>query len=361
MPEFRWVSGSADVTVTVGSHGTVCGHTPSKNSILLESFAGSNCTNGSDIRTTLVHEFGHVLGFSSSWHQNDLPSADCAMHLPVDSTINGQPCAQEVEFLFAVYGFSNVAYPTMWGRPAVTGVQLARTVMTLEVGAAQPDSVTGVRVDYPDVEPQVLAPSSASYQWNLAPDGIASISSETGRVSTITGMQPGSTTVRVTVSGTSVPDAYVGALARLMGQGISVTVNSGPAPPPAGTYFRVSDITGPPVPITEAGVEGLHAVVEDPYSEFFQVKWDISYSNGSHAAIHTDYYPSPNYALPVPAGSYKITVTATARSEGHYKSHTSYFPVCTGSGGGGGGLPLRMALPDSLGGPVVGPDAVGGC
>jgi hypothetical protein len=259
-----------------------------------------------------------------------------------------------VEFIFAGYGLTTVDPSNIWNQTVVTRLSLAVHSVTVEQDHSVSDSVTSITVDPPGASPATASATQATYSWVSKDQQIAAVMGN-GRIASISGVGPGTTYVRVTATGTSVSNGVVGTVVKRLGDSVKVVV---PAPPPAGTNFRVSDITGPPVPITEAGIESLHAVVEDPYNEFFQVKWDIYYSNGSHAAVHSDYYPSPNYTLQVPAGSYKITVTATARSEGHYKSHTAYFPVCTGSGGGDGDL-LRAQLPDSQ--PDAGTDAVGGC
>jgi hypothetical protein len=309
------------------------------------------------IYAVLVHELSEVLGLDEDFEKVSSP-ADCSIHISGLTSLNSTPCAQEVEFIFAGYGLTTVDPSNIWNQTVVTRLSIAAHDITVEQGAFASNSVNSITVDPPGTPPASASASLATYTWTAATPGIVTLSPGSGgRTVVIGGFAPGTTYVRVTATGTSVSNGIVGTVVKRLGDSVRVVV---PAPPPAGTNFRVSDITGPPVPITEAGSEGLHAVVEDPYNEFYQVKWDISYSNGSHAAVHSDYYPSPNYTLQVPAGSYKITVTATARSEGHFKSHTSYFPVCTGSGGGGGGGDLlRAQLPDSQ--PGAGTDAVGGC
>jgi hypothetical protein len=329
------------------------------------------------IYDVLVHELSEVLGLDEDFEKYSSP-ADCSVHISGLTSLNSTPCAQEVEYIFAGYGLTTVDPSNIWNQTVVTGVSLATNELTVEVGSPRTDSVLSIRTDAPGMPPTTTSAQQASYHWISRNPLVASVPAS-GRVVSITATGPGATYVQAVASATSITNGVVGTVAKRLGDSVKVTV---PAPPPAGTNFRVSDITGPPVPITQAGAASLHAVVEDPFNEYFQVKWDISYSNGSHEPVHSDYYPSPGYTLPVPAGSYRITVTATARSEGQVRSHTSYFPVCTGSGGGGGGGGkggplLRAPLPDSLvrqlpdsstghtpagpGNGGAGTDAVGGC
>lgn len=95
------------------------------------------------------------------------------------------------------------------------------------------------------------------------------------------------------------------------------------------------------------------------------LRWQVSYSNGVIGNVDTGYQSGPSYQLRVPAGSYRITVTVTPRSNSLNGSRRlEYFPVRTGSGddggagggGKGGGDLLRAGT-----GPVVTPDAVTGC
>jgi hypothetical protein len=359
IPEIVYRESSPAIKVSYehsNGNNTWCAFNGPTDSILLE---GMDCEGQlfGDVSALITHEFAEILGLDEDFEVTG-SAADCTVHISGLTSLNSRPCAQEVEFIFAGYGLTTVDPSNIWDQTVVTRLSIAAHDLTVEQNASASNSVTSITVDPPGTAPVTASASQATYSWTAVTSGIVTLSpAPGGRTVTIGGFAPGTTYVRVTVAGTSVSNGVVGTVVKRLGDSVKVVV---PAPPPTGTNFRVSDITGPPVPITEAGIEGLHAVVEDPYNEYYQVKWDISYSNGSHAAVHSDYYPSPNYTLQVPAGSYKITVTATARSEGHFKSHTSYFPVCTGSGGGGGGGDLlRAQLPDSQ--PDAGTDAVGGC
>jgi hypothetical protein len=382
IPEIAYQPTSPAIAVSYlhpNGQNTWCAFNDHTSYIHLE---GSDCENQrfDNVTALITHEFAEVLGLNDRLEDDALSPADCTIRIQGLTTLNSRPCAQEVEYIFAGYGLTTVDPSNIWNQTVVTGVSLATNALTVEQEHAVTDSVYSIRVDPPGTPPTDLSASQATYNWTATSPNIVLIGkSSGGRIATITGVGPGSTYIRVTAASTSISNGVIGTVARRLGDSVKVTV---PTPPPAGTNFRVSDITGPPVPITQAGAASLHAVVEDPFNEYFQVKWDISYSNGSHEPVHSDYYPSPGYTLPVPAGSYRITVTATARSEGQVRSHTSYFPVCTGSGGGGGGGGkggplLRAPLPDSLvrqlpdsstghtpagpGNGGAGTDAVGGC
>jgi hypothetical protein len=334
-------------------NNTWCAFNNPTSSILLE---GMDCEGQrfGDVPALITHEFAEVLGLDEDFEKTG-SAADCTVHIFGLTSLNARPCAQEVEFIFAGYGLTTVDPSNIWDQTVVTGVSIAFHDLTVEVGSPKVDSVSALWIDAPDVPPSTASTQLAGYHWVSRNPLVASVP-PSGRVVSVTATGPGTTYIQAVVSSTTVSNGVVGTVAKRLGDSVHVVV---PTPPPAGAHFRVSDITGPPVPITSAGGEELHAVVEDPYSPDYTVGWYITYSNGSHATISSPYTSSSNYWLPVPAGSYRITVTATAHSLTHYVSHTSYFPVCTGSGGGGGGDLLRTPLPNSL--PGAGTDAVGGC
>ena len=344
---------------SASADGLYCGtNDPTSSIVLYGQDAQCQSQRLGGAYAVLVHELGEVLGLSDGFEGGTatLGALDCTIRTKDITSLNSTPCAQEVEYIFAGYGLTTIDINNIWNQTIVKSLRVSTDSISVEVGQSSSNSVASITVDPPGTPATSASVTQATFNWISRNTSIATVSPASGgRTASIHGISAGTTYIRAVATGTTVSNWAVGTVARLLGDSVKVVV---PPPPPAGTNFRVSDITGPPVPITEAGVEGLHAVVLDPYNQYFQVKWDIYYSNGSHAAVHSDYYPSPNYTLQVPAGSYKITVTATARSEGHYKSHTSYFPVCTGSGGGGGDL-LRAQLPDSQ--PDAGTDAVGGC
>lgn len=369
VPHLFYRSSSPNILVNRASTSLdqrYCGINAPTSSVILYGL-DSQCQSQrlGDAYAVLVHELGEVLGLSDGLEGGmaTLGALDCTIRTKNVTSLNSTPCAQEVEYIFAGYGLTTVDVNNIWNQTVVTGLQLATHDLTVDVNQSKPDSVTLITVDPPGTSPTTASATQATYSW-VSRDGTIATAfpSAGGRVASIKALKAGTTYVSVVATGTSVTNGVVGTVVKRLGDSVKVVV---PASPPAGTNFRVSDITGPPVPITEAGSEALHAVVEDPYSPDFEVGWYITYSNGSHATISSPYTSSSNYSLPVPAGSYRITVTATARSLGHSQSHTSYFPVCTGSGGGGGEPLLRAPLPDSLNGVGgnggAGTDAVGGC
>ena len=92
-----------------------------------------------------------------------------------------------------------------------------------------------------------------------------------------------------------------------------------------------ANIAGPATPIKKAGTYTLTATVSNGVPPF-GIKWEITYSNGSHANVTTGYGAS-SYSLQVPSGSYSILVTATPRETTYLRVGTARvrtFPVCTG-------------------------------
>src|SRR5690606_10530691 len=103
-------SSSADVVVSrTGSGGEWCGATPTRNQVTLIKKTSSTCTSNwsTSITNVLIHEFAHVLGFQSAWHQAAVPD-NCAIWLPDDTSINTSPCQHELEILYAAYGFTSI-------------------------------------------------------------------------------------------------------------------------------------------------------------------------------------------------------------------------------------------------------------
>jgi hypothetical protein len=365
MPHFQWVASGGLLTVTgTGAGANTCGNTPSRSQVNLIT----TCTTNHDIPSAvLVHEFGHVLGFQQSWHRNDITPTNCAMHLPLDSTINSSPCAQEAEFLFAVYGFSSIPYPSMWSDTFVTGLSLLSRQLTIEGGGSARDSVTSVRLGSQNVFPSSYPSSSASISWSPL-SGLVTVNPSTGPATVIKASSPqstDSTVVRAVLTSTTIPGAVVGTLARLIGDSVRVMVTPDPSPPAPGDGFAVTDIDGPATPIHQADTYTLTVEVANQPGPDLYLRWQVSYSNGVIGNVDTGYQSGPSYQLRVPAGSYRITVTVTPRSNSLNGSRRlEYFPVCTGSGddggagggGKGGGDLLRAGT-----GPVVTPDAVTGC
>jgi hypothetical protein len=309
-----------------------------------------------------VHEFGHVLGFQSAWHKNDLPPDNCAIHLPSDSTINSSPCQQEIEFLFAVYGFSSIPYPSMWSDTFVTGLSLLTRRILMQGGKTAKDSATSIRIGSQNVVPGSYPSSDATIQWSPAKI-LVGVSPSIGAATTITAGSPtstDSTVVRATLTATTISGAVVGTMARLIGDSVRIVVTPDTSHDNAGRGFAVTDINGPSTPIHQADTYYLTVDVANIPGADLYLRWQVTHSNGVVGSVDTGFRPGPSYMLQVPAGSYRITVTVTPRSNSVNGSpRTEYFPVCTGSGGGGGGGggDLLRASSEEL----LTPDAVTGC
>ena len=72
-----------------------------------------------------------------------------------------------------------------------------------------------------------------------------------------------------------------------------------------------------------------------------QYRWEISYSTNLHSAIDTGWITDSTYSMPVPNGSYTITVSTQMREHATLSPRhrtgskdTRYYPVCPGGGGG---------------------------
>ena len=162
--------------------------------------------------------------------------------------------------------------------------------------------------------------------------------------------------IRAKVTSTSISNARIGAFANLVGDSASVTVT--PAPPPPPGPFKVTDITGPGTPITEAGDYNFNATTTGNPIGFLYVDWHVTFSNGWAPAVTQT---STTIRVTVPEGSYAIRLTARPwNGEVYGFQLIEEFPVCTdGSGGGGGGGDLLRVPKDGPGDAT--PSAVQGC
>jgi hypothetical protein len=367
VPGLYYSESSPSISVSwSGATGGLCGSTDQSHPPAYINIYGCGAYSpNTDAATVLTHEFTHVLGFADPGFEGaDNTPHDCVAY--IDKTthrLNSTPCAQEVEVIYRGYGLSDYDPASIWTKSIVTRPNLASHALTVEASQNVAAAVTSISVDNPAAPNASVSASGATYQWESANTNRATVTGS-GSSATITGVSPGTAYIRVKITGTSVATALVGTVARLRGDSIQVTVTPGPPPPPPGSGFRISDISGAPVPITQAGTYDVNATLVNPLNEFWQIRWDVTYNSPVHAPLHTSYVHSTMLALQAPAGSYRITVTATAQSEHLTTSHTTYFPVCTGGGGGGGDL-LRALLPDSLAqtgsSAGAGTDAVGGC
>lgn len=346
-PRFAYAppGGVRDVSVLLTTSGAAyCGATPSNSLIQIRT---SNCpTNSSNLTNTLVHELGHALGFDSGEHGGHLAgvSSHCAMHLTSISGINGSVCQHEVEKVYAAYGIvplGGVQVADFYARHVVTGLSVSPSSLTLTVGQAAglTASLMLLARAYPGFGS--LPVGSVSLAWSPDHAAIATVNG----AGTVMGVQVGSTAVRARITASQLPVGYqAGGLFGQHGQAVQVAVQ--PVGPP-GPGFAVSDISGVPQPVTIPGSYTFQAAVlqgGDPAT--LQVQWTFAPSYPGADTITTAYGPLM-YAYVIPAGSYRVRVTARPRNGGSIgAAYIEDFPVCTGG--------AALLAPED-------PDAVGGC
>ncbi|NNG15994.1 MAG: hypothetical protein HKM89_05885 [Gemmatimonadales bacterium] len=295
----------------------------------------------------LVHEFAHVLGFTTTHHNAGVTgvSNECAIHLGSDSTINSSVCQHEVEWLYSGYGIGPSTRPSdFWSKPIVTGLNASPTSVTLNVDGTQQISVTQLLFARSQQPSTNLG--STNLSWSTDNVAIASVNA----AGLIRGEGAGSTTVRAKI-GTGLPPSYqVGTIMGADGEPIHVTVN------PPGGGFRVTAINGVIPPITSPGTRTLTATVVNKPGTTLQLRWEVDYSNTAPNPDTVTSWGLNSYRLRVEEGSYNIRVKATPRSDAEIgTAAVRDYPVCTDGGGGVG----EFSRADKPGDP--GTNAVGGC
>jgi hypothetical protein len=356
VPRLRRVAPNEAAMVVVsrtGSGGEWCGATPSKSQVLLIKKATGTCPThwSSSLHDVLVHEFAHVLGFQASWHDAAAP-ANCVIRLVAGSPINTSPCQHELEMLYGAYGFTSLNIETFFGQQVLTGVTLSPASQSIVAGTSGTVSASSTHR-----RRQMLPNLQGGVSLTWAAESGLSLGTQSNSGAAITGAAIGTWKVRARVSGTSLPNARIGTLARLVGDSATVTVTAAPPPPTA--PFKVTDITGPPTPITQAGEYSFNATVTGNPLGYLFVYWHVTFSNGQTPSVTQT---SNTLKVRVPEGSYVIRLTARPwNGETYGFQLIEEFPVCTGGsgGGGGGGGQLRVA-PKGPPGSVT-PSAVLGC
>jgi hypothetical protein len=317
--------------ITIDRTDVVGGTTPCK----------TNATT--DDITLLVHEFGHALGFNPNSHKDEygIP-AGCTMNLEsVAPAIDGTVCQQEVEYLLAGYNYRQINPSAFWNRPIVTRLVGPPVADTLTQGSSITLSVTHFGFDRQSMGHVPIG--GTTVDW--VPDSIQTVTVAPipPAAARVVGASPGLTTVRAR-TGSGLPSSYL-LSSRLiaLGEPTSILVTSPPPGP-----FRVTDILGPPTPITASGNRTFQATVINPPAGTLQVRWVAIASNGIFDSLDTGYGPN-SFTLYVEEGAYSIRVKAYPRvvppsGSPTYGAHAMEdFPVCTGGGGdnlwGGGGSP----------------------
>ena len=353
-----------DLQVVVTGGGPWCGSGSYNTTPWVITLANS-CPGGgnhSDVRTTLIHELSHALGMLDNAERLGQPgvSDGCTSNLNQDGTINALVCQHDVEMVYAAYGMRDgQGLPIdFWLQPIVTGLDVTPSSLTLQPTQQAQVSVTCLRFDRAggvQAGGGQLAPPAENcsldglgFSWTIDNRQVADIPFSNTAVGVVTGVGTGSTTVRVGLT-TPPSGGQLGAVFARMGSEVSVTVPGEPPGP-----FRVTAITGVPVPITSSGTYATWAAVANQPPGTLQVAFNITYSNGVFQPIFTGFSASP-YQLVVPGGSYNIHIEAIPAVGGQTGlGLTTDIPVCTDGGGGGGGQLVARLEPPT-------PDAKGGC
>jgi hypothetical protein len=203
--------------------------------------------------------------------------------------------------------------------------------MTVPYNTSAPITYSHLLFDYSSTSPSPIG--STTISWQSSQLLIATVS---GNVITAVSATGGDATVTGSV-GSLQSGFELGTIVSMMGVRVTVHVPAPPPPSPPGSGFRISAITASSSPFTSVGSQPLAAVVENGGYPV-DVLWWTTYSD---SAQYNSFYRMSNSVplnLPVHAGSYNIQVRA-APQNGNGTTGTEFiqnFPVCTGSGGGGG-------------------------
>lgn len=368
VPSLYYRSTSPDIEVSwINPTGGLCGETDPGHPPTFINIKGSTHCNqapnpNTDAAVVLVHELTHVLGFADpGFEDNDITPHDCVAYIDkFTHVLNSHPCAQEVEVIFRGYGLNSYDPAGIWTKSIVTRPNFAAPQLTVQQGQSVTGTVSSISVDNPQTANGTVAGSFATYAWESSNGKVLVVGSPTGASATLQAIDTGVAFVRVTVAGTTLSNTLVGTVAHLVGDSIRVVVTDPPPPPPP-PDFAIQGITGVPSPVTRYGHYSIKPEISGASGGTLWLRWQISYSTGHPPPVDTGFDDGPGYYLWVPEGSYRITITVTARDEvrGQTK-RTIYLPVCTS--GDGGGVPLLRAQLDSGAAlPEAGTDAVGGC
>lgn len=337
------------VVVWAGSGAVMCGGTDPESDVITLTRTSAVGTTACPTNVTadpavlLVHELGHALGFTADSHKPSYGvAAGCTMNLEsIRPAITDQICQHEIEYLLAGYNYRQIDPGAFWNRPIVTRLVGPPAADTVVQNASITVSVTQLAFDR---QPGGSVPIGGTVvAWEPDDDGIATATPLTSSSASIVGVQPDSTTLRAR-TGSGLPSSYL-LSTRLLALGEPTRILVTPAPPGP---FKVTDIVGPPTPITAAGNRTFQATVINPPAGTLQVRWVAIASNAVFDSLDTGYGPN-SFTLYVEEGAYNIRVKAYPRvvpvsGSPTYGAHAiEDYPVCTGGGGdnlwGGGGSP----------------------
>jgi hypothetical protein len=196
-----------------------------------------------------------------------------------------------------VYGKSGSGTVTVLG---VSSVVVSPQGGTVTVGKTLQLSAVG---KYSDGFQTSAKPAS----WQSSDPAIATVNSSTGLV---TGVHYGPVTITATIDGIS--------------GSTTVNVTGGQI-----SGYYVTSLSGAPTPITSAGTYYLTPTTTTEGAPPVKYKWEVTYSNGVLPNVATG-WQSGAFALRVPAGAYKITVTVTPQQYWGDGYPTAFnYPVCT--------------------------------
>jgi hypothetical protein len=272
-----------------------------------------------------------------------------------DHAINAQVCQTEIELLYQLYGYSSVTDASFWNFPIATRVDAPDSLVVPYQGRAT-ISYTHLLFDRSGGYASSAPLGGAHLTYAVSRPSLVNVDAASGVVTAVTSSLPDTLTVFGKLAGVS--SSYrTATLATLRGQPIHVRLEGPPPNQPPSAGFRVSAINGPPTPFTTTDTRQLTAtVVNGGYP--VAIQWQATYSDNSRYNVPPTSFQTGPFYMPVHAGSYTITVTATPKNTctGTIGAALNgQFPVCT-SGGGGGGL----SAPVDMSGAAK-PDVVGGC
>lgn len=192
---------TVNVTLVTGSGLWFCGttNTSSRQITIERSSSSTNCggsTSSNPVQVgalskIIAHELAHSIGFPHLSENGSRPAADhCVAALPDAGGLNGALCQLEILHVKYYYGtYDDLVEPSTY---IANGFEVDGPT-----AATPPDAVTLRAIPHWDGAP----PTFVRYTWSSTAPSIAQVSSSTTATSTVTAVSPGSTTIRVRITG----------------------------------------------------------------------------------------------------------------------------------------------------------------